>query len=89
MLEDLFEGDEDLTVTSVTKQEPILPSVAANLEVVKYRGMQGIPTGADPMLFWHGKQDVFPMLVLMAKHHLCVPGSSVPSERIFSLAGVA
>ena len=42
---------------------------------------------ADVTEWWRQKEFVFPILSKLARKYLCVPASSVPSERIFSTAG--
>ena len=41
----------------------------------------------DPMKFWRDNKSSFPLLYQVAKKYLHIPATSVPSERIFSLAG--
>ena len=42
---------------------------------------------ADPLLWWKREQQSFPILAQLAHKYLCVCGTSVPSERVFSQAG--
>ena len=41
----------------------------------------------DPLVWWKTENERFPHLAQLAKKHLCICGTSVPSERIFSTAG--
>ena len=41
----------------------------------------------DALVWWKQKESMFPLLSQLAKKFLCMPASSVPSERIFSTAG--
>ncbi|XP_037962432.1 E3 SUMO-protein ligase ZBED1 [Plutella xylostella] len=41
----------------------------------------------DPMEYWRDHERTFPELYKMAKKYLCIPATSVPSERLFSKAG--
>jgi len=47
-------------------------------------------TGADenPLEFWKGQQQNFPLLSLFAKTYLSVSASSVPVEAMFSTSGL-
>ena len=41
----------------------------------------------DALLWWRTNEARFPTLGKLARKYLCVPATSVPSERIFSTAG--
>ena len=41
----------------------------------------------DPLVFWMNNQEKIPQLTKIAPNYLCVPASSSPMERLFSIAG--
>ena len=41
----------------------------------------------DPLTWWRERAPTYPIISHLAKKYLAIPASSVPSERIFSLAG--
>uniref|UniRef100_A0A3B3D8W0 BED-type domain-containing protein n=1 Tax=Oryzias melastigma TaxID=30732 RepID=A0A3B3D8W0_ORYME len=55
-------------------------------EVWKYRNRDALPLDGDVFLWWRDQLDL-PMLSSLAKIYLCIPATSVPSERVFSTAG--
>lgn len=42
----------------------------------------------NPLEWWERKQSNFPLHAKLARRYLCVPATSAPSERVFSLAGL-
>lgn len=57
-------------------------------EIVRYLNFQNEPRETNPMTWWSksGKQK-FPNVHKLAMKMLIIPGTSVPSERVFSTAG--
>ena len=58
----------------------------ASKEVERYR-KEHLGINANPLQWWKSNQSAFPTISPLAKKHLCVAGTSVPSERLFSAAG--
>ncbi|KAJ8346464.1 hypothetical protein SKAU_G00278650 [Synaphobranchus kaupii] len=56
-------------------------------EVTSYKLADCIHVDADPFMWWKANECKFPHVANVAQRHLCVPGTSVASERIFSTAG--
>lgn len=75
----------DVFVTKV--ETAVSPLQQAADEVQKYRGMPAANLSVDPLLWWKDNQHTFPMIAPVAKKLLCIPSTSVPSERVFSSAG--
>ncbi|XP_035987265.1 zinc finger BED domain-containing protein 1-like [Fundulus heteroclitus] len=84
VLDDLF-GDsfstEDQSFRKKTSKE------LANDEIRKYRDIASLSLGGKVLEWWKAHQAEFPLLADLAKTYLCIPGTSVPSERVFSTAG--
>ena len=56
-------------------------------EVTLYRLGDCLDLDGDPFKWWKEEESKFPRLAKLAQRHFCVPGTSVPSERVFSTAG--
>ncbi|KAG2467642.1 ZBED1 protein, partial [Polypterus senegalus] len=56
-------------------------------EVSKYRASGCLSLEADPLLWWKGHEATYPHIAKLAKRYLCIPATSVASERVFSTAG--
>ncbi|XP_056292793.1 zinc finger BED domain-containing protein 4-like [Pseudoliparis swirei] len=56
-------------------------------EVAFYLAASGITVDGDPLTWWKSNEFKYPHIAKMARCYLAVPGSSVPSERVFSTAG--
>lgn len=59
----------------------------ANLEFRQYMEEAIIRRKDNPLSWWKSREKMYPHLAKIAKKVLCVPATSVPSERIFSKAG--
>lgn len=46
-----------------------------------------INTDADPLACWKTHAEEMPLLANVARKYLCIPATSVPSERVFSTSG--
>lgn len=77
----------DVYITKV--ESPLRKSQlqAAEDENLHYKNCPGIPVNCSALDWWRENQGKFPLLAMLAKIYLCIPGTSVPSERVFSTAG--
>lgn len=57
-------------------------------EVDMYLKDPPAPLESSPTCWWKVNERRFPTLATLAKRYLCTPGTSVPSERVFSVAGL-
>ena len=53
----------------------------------RYRVLPEVEMDIGPLAWWKIAPQDLPILSALAKKYLCVCGTSVPSERIFSQAG--
>ena len=56
-------------------------------EVMSYRLTGCIPVDENPLAWWRSNEYKYPRIAKLARRYLAVPGTSVPSERVFSTAG--
>lgn len=66
---------------------PSSPNSKAEKEVQQYQESSPLPLSDEPLGWWKSEACKYPHLAKLAQRYLCVPGTSVPSERIFSTTG--
>lgn len=59
----------------------------ATLEARKFFAEPVLPRQEDPLAWWKENERYYVLLGKVAKKYLCIPGTSVPAERLFSKAG--
>lgn len=74
------------TVTEV-RAAPKSVSTRAEEEMKKYSEQPALPLTEDPLMWWKSKEKDLPLLAKLAQRILCIPGTSVAAERVFSTAG--
>ena len=62
--------------------------IRCNAELACYKSEDPLMTGGNVFTFWKERQAKLPLLSGLANKFLSIPASSVPSERIFSAAGL-
>uniref|UniRef100_A0A8C9WTI1 HAT C-terminal dimerisation domain-containing protein n=1 Tax=Sander lucioperca TaxID=283035 RepID=A0A8C9WTI1_SANLU len=67
--------------------DSMTPADIIKEEVASYLTASGITVDGDPLTWWKINESKYPDIAKMARCYLAVPGSSVPSERVFSTAG--
>ena len=63
------------------------PEQKVESEIASYLDFPVASMEIDPLQWWKKEKGRFPNLAQLAKKFLCICGTSVPSERIFSKAG--
>ena len=74
--------DDEAALLSDTERK----KVEVEREMNNYLSLDTSVLG-NPLIWWRENQKHFPQLAKLAKKYLCVPATSVPSERAFSMAG--
>ena len=62
-------------------------STRAEEELKKYLEAPPLSLSENPLSWWRSHETAFPLLSRQAKRYLCIPGTSVAAERVFSTAG--
>ncbi|KAK7933157.1 hypothetical protein WMY93_004053 [Mugilogobius chulae] len=62
-------------------------TISSEEELKKYLAVPSLPLSEDPLEWWRFNEGNFPLLSRQAKRYLCIPGTSVAAERVFSTAG--
>lgn len=63
-------------------------SLALQSELENYFGEPSIPLNRDALSWWKENRHRYPRLSVLVEQYMCVPATSVPSERVFSAAGL-
>jgi hypothetical protein len=66
--------------------EIITPSNASE-ELDMYKNEKPVSSKCNPFTWWKENSVTYPTMAALARKLTCVPATSVPSERVFSLAG--
>jgi hypothetical protein len=77
----------DELVNDETEREPQPPSRDIDTELSQYLSEPLLPRKEDPLVWWRQNVSRFPCLGIVARAYLGAPPTSVPSERLFSVAG--
>ncbi|KAK1885872.1 Zinc finger BED domain containing protein 1, partial [Dissostichus eleginoides] len=67
--------------------KPKTPYASAEEEMERYCKASSLPLTEDPLNWWRVHEITFSLLSRVSKRYLCIPGTSVSAERVFSTAG--
>lgn len=101
--EEMFNSASPVSVVSKEKEEnclwaffdekiakrktTITPATTGTLILKQYLELPYLQRSKNPLEFWKKHKNIFPELYKMQLKYLCIPGTSVPSERVFSKTG--
>ena len=71
----------------VHNRTPLTPLQKIKKEITSYLEYPSMEPDTNPLEWWKLENGRFPNLAYLAKKYLCICGTSIPSERIFSKAG--
>jgi hypothetical protein len=78
----------DVVITKVEPAKVVKPEDLVTAEMTRYKAEPQAILKQDPLQWWKVREAAFPILSKVAKRLLCIPATSVPSERTFSTAGL-
>ncbi|KAL1276633.1 hypothetical protein QQF64_036256 [Cirrhinus molitorella] len=73
--------------SSGTRTSTPSPASIAEQEMKRYQEAPALPLTEDPLEWWKSQAHGYHLLSKLAQRYLCVPGTSVSAERMFSTAG--
>ena len=78
---------DDVMITSEEPAPVLSCGLLVSREMERFAHESSIALSESPLQWWAGRSQVYPILGQLARKYLCVPATSVPSERVFSVAG--
>ena len=72
---------------SLPTMEEITSEDKVEREMRRYQDFPAVAVDVDPLEWWKSEQKNYPTLATLAQKYLCICGTSVSSERLFSKAG--
>ena len=66
---------------------PLTDSGAVDHEILRYKAVDGIDVAENPFDWWKLNERNYKVLANIARRMLCIPATSVRSERLFNIAG--
>lgn len=85
----LFSSSDDESISSLMQlQRAQSPNADLKRELMSYRAKKRINVADSPLGWWRDNKTEFKKLSSIARRYLSVPPASVPSEQLFSGAGL-
>lgn len=72
---------------SASTSSSLCTLTSTSSQIESYLNQPTTEDDSDPLLFWQQNQSTLPQLTILALRYLCIPASSAPVERLFSIAG--
>ncbi|GES98505.1 zinc finger BED domain-containing protein 1-like [Rhizophagus clarus] len=85
---EVLEDSDDNTINSdIVEEKSSQIEVDYTDEITTYFLLPVARENKNPLDWWKSKQEIFPVLSIIARKYLEIPATSVASERLFSNAG--